>query len=106
MQARLIAFLVKITKNPFTLIIAIMIVYVAFALYIDVGKLSKTSVRIDYLNISLILIPLILTTLSIVILGYRFHRFLWALNINNIPLKKSVYIAGLTFASTPASLVK
>jgi len=104
-QARLIAFLVKITKNPFTLIIAIMIVYVAFALYIDVGKLSKTFVRIYYLNIYLILIPLILTTLSIVILGYRFHRFLWALNINNIPIKKSIsiYLAGLAFAVTPAS---
>ena len=50
MQASLMAFLLKFMKNPFTLIIAIMVLYIAFALYIDVGKLSKTAVRIDYVR--------------------------------------------------------
>lgn len=101
MRAHLITLLSKLRKNPFTLIIAIMIFYVAFVLYIDVGKLSKTAIRISYLNIPLILVPL---TLSVVLLGYRFHRLLCTLNIN-IPLKKSIliYVAGLAFVVTPAS---
>jgi glycosyltransferase 2 family protein len=105
MQAHLMTFLLKIRKNPFTLIITIMVMYVAFALYVDVGKLSKTSIRIDYLHISLILISIILTTLSVIILGCRFNRFLRALKINNIDLKKSIsiYLAGLALTVTPAS---
>jgi glycosyltransferase 2 family protein len=96
------AFLLKFMKNPFILIIAIMVLYIAFALYIDVGNLSKTAVRIDYVYIPLILIPM---TLTILLLGYRFHRLLCALNINNIPLKKSIsiYLTGLALAVTPVS---
>ncbi len=99
MQARLITYLLKFTKNPFILVTAIMVIYVAIALYIDVGKLTITSVRIDYLTMSSILIPM---TLTILVLGYRFHRFLRALNINT-PLKKSIliYVTGLAFAVTP-----
>jgi glycosyltransferase 2 family protein len=101
-KARFMTFLSNLKKNPFTLIIAMMILYVAFALYIDVGKLSKTAIRIGYLNISLILIPM---TLAIILLGYRFHRLLWALNIKNITLKRaiSIYITGLALAATPVS---
>ena len=99
MRAHLITFLQKFAKNPFILVTLIMVFYVALALYIDVGKLSITSVRIDYLTIPLILIPM---TLAILVLGYRFHRFLWSLNIK-IPLKKSIliYVTGLAFAVTP-----
>ena len=41
-------------------------------------------------------------TLSILVLGYRFHRYLRALNINT-PLKKSIliYVTGLALAVTP-----
>ena len=58
-----------------------------------------TSVRIDYLTIPSILIPM---TLTILVLGYRFHRYLRALNINT-PLKKSIliYVTGLALAVTP-----
>jgi hypothetical protein len=98
-QARLVTFLLKLTKHPFILVTMIMVIYVALVLYIDVGKLSITSVRINYLTIPSILIPM---TLTILVLGYRFHRFLQALNINT-PLKKSIliYITGLAFAVTP-----
>jgi uncharacterized protein (TIRG00374 family) len=98
-RARLITFMLKLTKNPFILVTILMVIYVTIAFYIDVGKLTITSVRIDYLSIPSILIPM---TLTILILGYRFHRFLRALDIDT-PLKKSIliYVTGLALAVTP-----
>jgi uncharacterized membrane protein YbhN (UPF0104 family) len=68
----------------------------------DVGKLSKAELNIDYW-----LIPLILTLMSacILLLSVRFHRFLRALGIDDIPLAKSIlfYITGLSLAATPAN---
>jgi len=68
----------------------------------DVGKLSKAELNIDYW-----LIPLILTLMSacILLLSVRFHRFLRALGIDDIPLTKSIlfYITGLSLAATPAN---
>jgi glycosyltransferase 2 family protein len=95
------SFLVKFTRKPLILIIVIMIVYVAFAFYADIGKLSRTTLRIDYLAIPLIVAPM---TTTILLLALRFNRFLRALNIK-ISIKKSIliYIAGLSLAVTPGS---
>jgi glycosyltransferase 2 family protein len=95
------SFLVKFTRKPLILIIVIMIVYVAFAFYADMGKLSRTTLRIDYLAIPLIVAPM---TTTILLLAFRFSRFLRALNIK-ISIKKSIliYIAGLSLAVTPGS---
>jgi glycosyltransferase 2 family protein len=78
-----------------------MIVYVAFAFYADIGKLSTTKLEIDYLTVPLIVIPM---TATIALLGLRFHRFLSILDIKN-SIKRSIlfYIAGLSLAVTPAS---
>jgi uncharacterized protein (TIRG00374 family) len=99
-QARFITFLLKFTKNPFILVTIIMVIYVAVALYLDVGKLYIASVKIDYLTLPAILIPM---TLTILVLGFRFHRYLRALKIDT-PLKKSIliYVTGLALAVTPA----
>jgi len=71
---------VQFSKNPLVLIIAIMIVYVAFAFYADLGKLFRTALKINYL-----IIPLItaLMTSSILLLAFRFHVFLRALDVSN-----------------------
>jgi hypothetical protein len=78
-----------------------MIVYIAFAFYADIGKLSKIELEIDYLTVPLIAIPM---TATIILLGLRFHRFLRILDIKN-SIKKSMlfYITGLSLAVTPAS---
>jgi len=95
------SFLVKFTRKPLILIIVIMIVYVAFAFYADIGKLSRTTLKIDYLAIPLIFVPM---TTTILLLALRFHRFLMALNIR-ISIKQSIliYIVGLSLAVTPGS---
>ena len=95
------SFLVKFTRKSLILIIVMMIVYVAFAFYTDIGKLSRTTLKIDYLTIPLIVAPM---TMTILLLGFRFHRFLKAINIR-ISIKNSIliYIAGLSLAVTPGS---
>jgi glycosyltransferase 2 family protein len=83
------------------LVIAIMIVYAIVAFYLDIGKISKASFKIDYL-----IIPLILASMSCAILlqSFRFHLFLRALDIK-ISIKKSIliYISGLSLTATPGS---
>lgn len=93
--------LVRFTRNPLTLIIVIMIAYVAFAFYADIGKLSRTALKIDYLTIPLAVLPM---SANILLLGLRFHRYLSALNIK-ISLRKSIliYITGLSLTATPGS---
>lgn len=80
-----------------------MLAYVGTALYFDIEKLSssKSVLKIDYWLIPLALIPI---TLHILLLGFRFHRYLKAVGVK-IPLRKSVllYILGLSLAATPAS---
>ncbi len=94
-------FVSKSARNPLVIVIAIMIVYVGFALYVDIGKLSKSVLNINYATVPLILVPM---TLHIFLLGVRFHRFLRVLNIN-ISIKQSIliYTAGLSLMVTPAS---
>jgi uncharacterized protein (TIRG00374 family) len=93
-----------IKRNPFALIAIVMICYVAIALYADIGRLSntKSSLKIDYWFIPLAISAM---TAHILLLAIRFHRFLRAIGINDIPLSKSVllYITGLSMAATPAS---
>jgi hypothetical protein len=83
-------FISKSVRNPLVVVIAVMILYVGFALYADIGKLSKSVLNINYV------------TLHIFLLGIRFHRFLRVLNIN-ISIKQSIliYIAGLSLMVTP-----
>jgi glycosyltransferase 2 family protein len=96
-----LTFVTRFTKNPFTLILAIMIIYVAFAFYVDIGKLSKMVLKIDYWTIPLILAPM---TANILVLAFRFHLFLRVLNIK-ISIKKSIliYISGISLTATPGS---
>jgi glycosyltransferase 2 family protein len=91
----------RFTKSPFLVIIAVMIVYVAFAFYADIGKLSKAELKIDYLTLPIIVVSM---TTAIVLLGLRFHRFLSILDIK-ISIKKSIliYLTGLSLAVTPGS---
>jgi len=95
------SFLVKFATKPLILIIVMMIVYVAFAFYTDIGKLYRTTLKIDYLTIPLIVAPM---TVNILLLALRFHRFLKAINIR-ISIKNSIliYIAGLSLTVTPGS---
>ena len=78
-----------------------MVLYVGIALLIDIEKVSKTTLRIDYLTVPIILTPM---TMAIFLLAFRFHRLLQALNVK-IPLAKSIliYLLGLSFAVTPLS---
>jgi len=96
-----LTFVTRFTKNPFTLILAIMIIYVAFAFYVDIGKLSKMVLKIDYLAIPLIVAPM---TTAILVLAFRFHLFLRVLNIK-ISITKSIliYLSGLSLTATPGS---
>jgi glycosyltransferase 2 family protein len=82
-------------------VIVIMILYVAFAFYIDIGKFSKVVLNINYWIIPLILVP---ESLSLLLLALRFHRLLQALDIN-ISIKKSIliYFTGLSLTVTPAN---
>jgi glycosyltransferase 2 family protein len=95
------SYAMKFLKSPFSVALLVMIVYVAFAFYSDVGKLSKTVFKIDYHTIPIILAPMTIAMLSH---GFRFHRFLGALDID-IPLKSSIfiYLAGLSLNVTPAN---
>ena len=61
-----------------------MVLYVGIALLIDIEKVSKTALRIDYLTVPIILTPM---TMAIFLLAFRFHRLLQALNVK-IPLAK------------------
>ena len=81
------------------LIIAIMIVYVAFTFYADIGKLSRAVLNIDYWTVPLIFAPM---TANILWLAFRFHVFLRVLSIK-IPIKKSIliYLSGLSLTATP-----
>ena len=78
-----------------------MVLYVGIALLIDIEKVSKTTLKIDYLTVPIILTPM---TMAIFLLAFRFHRLLQALNVK-IPLAKSIliYLLGLSFAVTPLS---
>ena len=78
-----------------------MVLYVGIALLIDIEKVSKTALKIDYLTVPIILTPM---TMAIFLLAFRFHRLLQALNVK-IPLAKSIliYLLGLSFAVTPLS---
>jgi glycosyltransferase 2 family protein len=78
-----------------------MVLYVGIALLIDIEKVSKTALKIDYLTVPIILTPI---TMAIFLLAFRFHRLLQALNVK-IPLAKSIliYLLGLSFAVTPLS---
>jgi hypothetical protein len=72
-----------------------MILYVGIALLIDIGKVSKIALRINYWTVPLILTPM---TLDIFLFAFRFHRLLQALNVK-IPLTKGIliYLLGLSF---------
>jgi glycosyltransferase 2 family protein len=91
-----------VKSNPFALATIMMIVYTGFAFYTDIGHFSNTEIKIDYW-----MIPLALALISVnaLLLGFRFHRFLRALSIDDIPLTKSIllYITGLSLSATPAS---
>jgi glycosyltransferase 2 family protein len=78
-----------------------MVLYVGIALIIDIEEASKTTIKIDYLTVPIILTPM---TMAIFLLAFRFHRLLQALNVK-IPLAKSIliYLLGLSFAVTPLS---
>ena len=78
-----------------------MVLYVGIALLIDIEKVSKIALRIDYWTVPIILTPM---TMAIFLLAFRFHRLLQALNVK-IPLAKSIliYLLGLSFAVTPLS---
>jgi glycosyltransferase 2 family protein len=78
-----------------------MVLYVGIALLIDIEEVSKTTIKIDYLTVPIILTPM---TMAIFLLAFRFHRLLQALNVK-IPLGKSIliYLLGLSFAVTPLS---
>jgi glycosyltransferase 2 family protein len=78
-----------------------MVLYVVIALLIDIEEVSKTTIKIDYLTVPIILTPM---TMAIFLLAFRFHRLLQALNVK-IPLAKSIliYLLGLSFAVTPLS---
>jgi glycosyltransferase 2 family protein len=78
-----------------------MIAYVAFAFYADIAKVSRTSLKIDYLTIPLIVLPM---TAAIILLALRFHRYLNVLNVK-ISFIKSIliYITGLSLVVTPGS---
>jgi glycosyltransferase 2 family protein len=78
-----------------------MVLYVGIALLIDIEEVSKTTIKIDYLTVPIILTPM---TMAIFLLAFRFHRLLQALNVK-IPLAKSIliYLLGLSFAVTPLS---
>src|SRR5215212_7562420 len=88
-------------SRPIMLIIAIMIVYVAFMFYADIGKLSRAVLNIDYWTVPLIFAPM---TANILWLAFRFHVFLRVLSIK-IPIKKSIliYLSGLSLTATPGS---
>ena len=83
------------------MIIIAMIMYVGLALYFDIGKASRVALKIDFWTLPLILAPM---TGAILLLAFRFHRLLLALNIS-IRVGKSIliYLTGLTFALTPIS---
>jgi uncharacterized protein (TIRG00374 family) len=82
-------------------LILIMILYVGFAFYLDIGKFSRVALNIRYWNVPLILVP---ETLQLLLLGLRFHRLLRALEIN-ISIKQSIliYFTGLSLTVTPAN---
>src|SRR5919199_6891882 len=88
-------------SRPFMFITAIMIVYVAFTFYADIGKLSRAVLNIDYWTVPLIFAPM---TANILWLAFRFHIFLRVLSIK-IPIKKSIliYLSGLSLTATPGS---
>lgn len=94
-------FISKLLKSPFSVILFIMVAYIAFVFYTDVGKLTKVGFKIDYLNLPLIIAPM---TFAILLLAFRFHRFLRHLDVY-IPLRSSIflYIAGLSLAVTPGN---
>jgi glycosyltransferase 2 family protein len=96
-----VTFVSQLVRNPLAIVIIIMIMYVGFAFYLDIGKFSKGLINIRYWIVPLILIP---ETVHIFFLGLRFHRYLHALGIN-ISIKKSVliYITGLSLTVTPAN---
>ncbi|MGI8834644.1 MAG: hypothetical protein ACR2IS_18675, partial [Nitrososphaeraceae archaeon] len=75
-----------VTRNPLALIILAMVLYVGIALLIDIEKVSRIALKIDYWTVPLILTPM---TLDIFLLAFRFHRLLQALNVK-IPLAKSI----------------
>ena len=96
-----VCFVSVLARYPFTIITLALFLYVGLALYLDIGKVSKTTFRINYWTVPLILAPI---TIDILLLAFRFHRLLRVLDFN-IPMKKSIliYFIGLSFAITPIS---
>ena len=96
-----VRFISVLARHPFTIITLALFLYVGLALYLDIGKVSKTTFRINYWTVPQILTPI---TIDILLLAFRFHRLLRVLNFN-IPMKKSIliYFIGLSFAITPIS---
>ncbi|HEY3525463.1 MAG TPA: lysylphosphatidylglycerol synthase transmembrane domain-containing protein [Nitrososphaeraceae archaeon] len=96
-----VRFVSVLTKHPFTIITLALFLYVGLALYLDIGKVSKTTFRINYWTVPLILTPI---TIDILLLAFRFHRLLRVLDLN-IPMRRSflIYFIGLSFAITPIS---
>ena len=92
-------FISRLGRSPLTLIIAVMVLYVGFALYSDIGKLSRSVLKINYWTVPLVLTPI---TIEILLLSFRFKRLLRALGIN-MSVKKSIllYITGLSLTATP-----
>jgi hypothetical protein len=96
-----VRFVSVLARHPLTIITLALFLYVGLALYLDIGKVSKTTFRINYWTVPLILTPI---TIDILLLAFRFHRLLRILNFN-IPMRKSIliYFIGLSFAITPIS---
>ena len=62
-----------------------MVLYVGIALLIDIEKVSKTTLKIDYLTVPIILTPM---TMAIFLLAFRFHRLLQGLECQNSTSKE------------------
>lgn len=96
-----VRFVSVLTKHPFTIITLALFLYVGLALYLDIEKVSKTTFKIHYWTVPLILTPI---TIDILLLAFQFHRLLRVLDLN-IPMRRSflIYFIGLSFAITPIS---
>jgi fumarate reductase subunit D len=83
--------------HPFTIITLGLFLYVGSALYLDIGMVSKTTFRIHYWTVPLILT---LITIDILLLAFRFHRLLRVLNFNTPMRSILIYFIGLSFTIT------
>jgi hypothetical protein len=74
-----------------------MVLYVGIVLFIDIEKVSKIALKIDYWTVLTILTPM---TMAIFLLAYRFHRLLQALNVVSVAVVRASYWLFETFLRT------